>query len=790
MRWRIDIDGQTAFYQGDDEYAAYNIELDLQMGDSGALTFTLPRTSAAWGTAVTRKSLVQAYRDSTLMFEGEVREIDHDMLGAETVYAVGEMAWLFDSIQPQAEFHETTVRRFLQTLLESHNEQCPEHQFQVGMVTVQDSNDSLYRFTNREQTLEAIRDKLVDRLGGYLRLRKTGGIRYLDYISVEDYGVECEQAIHFGENLLDYADNFTVEDVCSSLVPLGTRLDNSGAQIGNLEQRLTIESVNDGKDYVVDDSLVERFGNVRLVKVWDDVTIPDNLLAKARDYLADEQYEKMHLTLRAVDLSMLDSSIDSFEMGDRAYVDAPELGMRRTFPIFRRTYHPDRPTDDTMELGTLVRTSYVEAQNRTNKAATAQVEETRYAQTEWMNDAIQNVNAILSGAKGGYKVTEYDEDGRWLADYYMDSADRSTAVNVHMVNMAGDAYSTNGIDGPYETAIMANGTILGKFIQAHSVQAEAISQEYTSMWENADTQTLNAARTEFKAADAEVLARVSQVETDANGIRAELAAEAKIRADQISLMVKRGEINSSIEQTAETIYIKSNKFGWESTNSSLATDGTLTAKNATFTNCTVNGNVTTEQGNLRTVVNQGGVSFYYKNKNTWIDTGKITPNYSVVNNTNIYTGLLRIASTKGLGLVNISDYAVSLSSMDKSSAATKQAGVGTSYSGSVAQAYMNTWDSSSSGHVLVQANGASMGVTGKGTSSIPSTGVALTKNTVTIHANSGSSSSHVEMDMANGKINFYQDQTTTYTGSIYLTYGNGGKIYLTVKGGLIYGWTL
>lgn len=790
--YRILLDGNNAYYQGDPDYTAYDIELDLQMGDSGTLKFTIPNSNPAWGSAVTRRTLVTMKLDEETLFEGWVRQIDHDMLGGEAIEAVGELSWLYDSVQPQAEFHDITVRNFLSTLLSVHNAQCPEHQFRIGIVDVKDSNDSLYRFTNREQTLDCIRDKLVDRLGGYLKVRKANGVRYLDYVNCDTYGTVCSQQVRIGENLLDYADNYTVEDICSSVVPLGCRLENdaTNSKIGNLEQRLTVESVNGGRDYVVNDALVSRFGNVRTVNVWDDVTVPANLLAKAQEWLQSEQYERMHVTVKAVDLSLVDGQFDALRMGDRAEVVAESFGMRRVFPIMRRTYHPDDPSSDVIELGTDVKLSYVAAQVKANKSLAAKSESSEYQQTQWLTEAIENVTAMMTGDRGGYKLTEYDSDGRWLADYILDSPNKSSAKIVRKVNMNGTAYSTKGINGPYETAIMANGTILGKYIQAHSIKAEQISQDYTKTWEDADTKTLNTARTEFKAADAEIVARVAKAETTAAGIRTDLQAEIKVRADQISQTVKRGQINSAISQTAETIYIKSNKFGWESTNSSLATDGTLTAKNATFTNCTVNGNVTTEQGNLRTVVNQGGISYYYKAKNNWLSTGKIIPNYSVVNNTTTYTGLLRIASTKGLGLIDVSDYAVSLASMDKSSAATKQAGVGTSYSGGVAQAYMNTWNSTSSGSALVRADGASLSVVGKGTSSPPSTGVALTKNTVSIHANSGSSSSHAEMSIANGEINFYQDGMSAYTGSIYLTYGNGGKIYLTVKGGLIYGWTV
>lgn len=695
MTYRILFDGETAYHQGDEDYAAYDVEIDTRMGGSGCLKATLPKTNPAWGRAVTRKTLVAAYLDAELLFEGEVREVSHDILGGEQVYAVGEMAWLQDSVQPQAEFHDMTSRAFLSTLLARHNEQCPEHQFRVGIVDVTDPNDSLYRFTNREQTLDCIRDKLVDRLGGYLRLRKANGVRYLDYVQEQTYGAECQQEVRFGENILDYSDGFTVDDVCSSVVPLGARLENDAvnSKIGNLEQRLTVESVNGGRDYVTDDALVARFGNVRTVHTWDDVTMPENLLAKARAWLKSDQYERMHVSVKAVDLTLTGQDASPLRAGDRAVVIAEPMGMRRVFPIAQRTFHPDDPASDVIEFGSDLKVSYAEQSARARKAEQARQEESRQAQGQWLADAIGNVTAMMTGDRGGYKLTEYDDQGRWLADYIMDSADKSTAVVVRKVNMNGTAYSTSGVDGPYDTAIMANGTILGKYIQAHSVTAEQISQDYTSSWEDADARTLNTARTEFKAADAQISAKVSQVEKTANGVKTDLAAEVRIRADQISQTVKRGQINSTIQQTAETIYIKSNKFGWESTNSSLSTNGTLRAYNATMTNVTASGSI--ECGNAPYAyakLDAGSLSFQYNKKPTLVITS--IPSYT---------------------------------------------------------------DGSRGGQIYCPSGSTYLEL-------------RAPKLSTTTSTNPNAASQ------------------TTYTGSIYLTYGNGGTIYLKVVNGLILGW--
>ena len=610
------------YWQGDEDYVACDVKCDLQIGDSGSLELGVPKSNPGYSRIKTRKTLLDFRKDGTSLGVFEVRELSRDVYGTMEVYAVGEMAWLFDSVQPQREYHDLTSRQFIGKLLEVHNAQCPEHAFSAGIVDVTDSNDSLYRYTNYEQTLDAIRDKLVDRLGGNLRVRHKDGVRYLDYVSDDTYGSEAEQSIRFGENILDYSDNFSVEDICTEVVPLGARLENDrgdNSTIGNLEKRLTIEGVNGGNDYITNDALVQRFGHIRTTRTWDDVTIASNLLGKARAWLDVEQYERMHITVRAIDLSMSSSQFGELRMGDYAYVVCEPFGLKARYLIRRRTYNPNSPENDEIEVGdTERRSSFVASQVTATRESERRASDHERLQTGWLADAIENVTAMMTGSRGGYKITEYDEDGRWVADYIMDSPDRETAKIVKKVTVYGTAYSHDGIDGDYTTAIMADGTILGEYIQAGSIKAEQISTDYTSRWENADAQTLNTVRTELNTLGDGITAEVSAVREYASGVQNLLDARIQVVSDAIESTVKRGEIGTTIKQTEETVFIEGSKFGWDSDKSSLSTDGVLRAHDATLTNALVSGTVIAggETGKRLVMGNSNLVGYNERNEYT------------------------------------------------------------------------------------------------------------------------------------------------------------------------------
>ena len=132
----------------------------------------------------------------------------------------------------------------------------------------------------------------------------------MDYIS--DYDNVSTQSIEFGENLLDFSRNTDVSDIATVFIPLGAKLEES--PIAALEQRLTIESVNNGSDSLVNLDAVKKFGYIAKTITWDEVTTPKMLLYKANKYIADYQWDSMTLEVNAVDMHWTDADVEQFKL--------------------------------------------------------------------------------------------------------------------------------------------------------------------------------------------------------------------------------------------------------------------------------------------------------------------------------------------------------------------------------------------------------------------------------------------------------------------------------------------
>ena len=107
-----------------------------------------------------------------------------------------------------------------------------------------------------------------------------------------------------------------------------------------------------------------------------------------------------------------------------------------------------------------------------------------------MNSAIKNATGLITGQTGGYVVIHTDTDtGKPYELLILDAPTIGEAVNVWRWNVGGLGFSKNGYNGPYETAITADGQIVADFITSGSLVANIIkagvlqSQDGSSYWD-------------------------------------------------------------------------------------------------------------------------------------------------------------------------------------------------------------------------------------------------------------------------------------------------------------------
>lgn len=154
-------------------------------------------------------------------------------------------------------------------------------------------------------------------------------------------------------------------------------------------------------------------------------------------------------------------------LGDTLTVRFPALGVDATAKIIKTIYDPLVEKYTSIELGDA----------KSNLADTIggmqnsvhEIEKTVSGVDSLIEAEVAHATDILTGTDGGHVVIKRDDAGKPQEILIMDTEDMATARKVWRWNMGGFGYSSNGINGPYDTAITMDGHIVGKFITAYTI---------------------------------------------------------------------------------------------------------------------------------------------------------------------------------------------------------------------------------------------------------------------------------------------------------------------------------
>lgn len=515
--------GNTCIYDdtsNDNSLRLINPVLELSDSAAGSFKMTVPITNIGYDLIERLTTTISIVKDGDEMWAGRVIDESIDFWKNRTLTCEGELAYLNDSTQPPAEYHNLTVRGFLETLIAIHNSKVSEdRQFTVGAVTVTDPNDSLYRYTNFEKTIECINDKLVERLGGHLVVRKENGVRYLDYLA--DKVSTNTQLIEFGTNLLDYTASFDMTEYATVVVPLGEKLEES--PIAALDAYLTVAEVNDGSVYVQNAEAVSNFGWIEKVVHFDRVTEPANLLRKAQEYLSELQFDSMVLEVKAVDLHYMNPETEGVKLSDQIRVVSEPHGLNRVFPVMKLSIPLDQPENTLFTLGSTITTSLTSENNKTNTEIMQRIEELPTKQSV-LDEARDNAAAIMDLAANGFITITHGPNGSQEL-YIANNIDLQQATKFWRWNVNGLAYGEKAVGSDVSTATytiamtmdgsivadkITSGTLRADLLDAVKIRASSFIIENESD-PSGDDETLESKFQRFEISDQQLVSEISGV---------------------------------------------------------------------------------------------------------------------------------------------------------------------------------------------------------------------------------------------------------------------------------------
>ena len=312
--------------------------------------------------------------------------------------------------------------------------------------------------------LGADKDSLVSTFGGELEFDNFNV--YLKASRGADNGV----TILYGKNLTKLEHNSDISSVYTHLCPYAIVKNGDVEQYQDLTEKVLpiVTTLNEKKVLIMDFS--SYFGK--------DLPLTEaNLRSVAQNYLIENPLgiETPNITLSFEELrNQLGYSNlhETVKLCDTVTVKYPELGVNVKTKIVKVVYDSLLEKFKSLTLGTIqasLNDKIVSIENGLNDANEEIKEVPNHIQ-----EAVDHATDMITGANGGCVVLDLDSQNRPYELLVMDDYSKDDATKVWRWNINGLGYSPNGYNGPYTTAITADGHIVADFIDTGTLTASVI----------------------------------------------------------------------------------------------------------------------------------------------------------------------------------------------------------------------------------------------------------------------------------------------------------------------------
>ena len=356
--YKVKVDEKLLCFTGSVNGMEYVTDPDVKLVVNGvdSFSFAIYPQHPLYKEIACKVSRVKIWRDSKLLFYGEVTGYSQDMYGIRTYDCEGALAWLND-LHFAYSISGATPKDVLYWYIKMYNQKLRDKSksFELGDVTIHKAltqsgtEGTIARSSGVYPSFwEEIQDKLLDSFGGILRVRYVGSdtcAGYIDWLAIPDG--TCSQDVRYAKNLLNCDWTYDCTALATAVVPLGKRKDSSGDN----EVRLTIDKADDddatfmiqymtGTDDLVKSgnmvyskSRMEKYGLIQQAVTFDDITDAGTLAYQGAVWLRQNGKAASTIRAEAIDLADIDESVEHFTHGDYVRTKLPGDSAESLFPI-------------------------------------------------------------------------------------------------------------------------------------------------------------------------------------------------------------------------------------------------------------------------------------------------------------------------------------------------------------------------------------------------------------------------------------------------------------------------
>ena len=312
-----------------DELVYFNGSLQQRTNEADTLSFSLTSNNPYLKNLGIRSGVVSLRKNRETVFAGDIVETVEDFYNCVTVTCHGCLTW-FKDVQIVHYKKTASASDYLSDILSKYNAACsPQRKINMGYCDI--SKSVSHDHSDSIRSASYLLNEILEECGGYLVFRYDGQTVYLDWLAE---GRDCNQNID-SQNLIDLSKHIDGTNIVTRIYPWG-------------KDGLTMAA-----PYYVADELLEMYYGIISIDKKYEVETAAELKAKAEAELAQQKAVQSTITLTAVDLSIQNRSLDSFEIAGKVPAISKPHGIEETMVVQEKDLDLNNPANSKVTFGVL-----------------------------------------------------------------------------------------------------------------------------------------------------------------------------------------------------------------------------------------------------------------------------------------------------------------------------------------------------------------------------------------------------------------------------------------------------
>ncbi|NQL61451.1 hypothetical protein HO446_01805 [Streptococcus suis] len=386
-------------------------------------SFTISMQNSLYQKLVPLRSIIQVVNlhDNEIEFEGRVLYITNKMTGngfVQEVVCEDFLSYLHDSTQHFQKLKNQGARAYLEEILRQHNAQVePYKRIALGDVTVESRTDKPWRYLGYESTWDAIRERIINSIGGYLTLRREEDGFYLDW--TKSVGEKKKSPIQLGRNIKSASREVSFDGLATQIMPIGADEQNDNQQQEDqgsdvTRKQVDVASVNNGNLWLEDAELVKQFGIIRKPVIWTEIDNAQVLKNRGLQYLRNQKIALAKWTVSVVERYLIDARYEKFKIGNtHPILNAPLSGVE-TLQILEKKIDILNPQSTELTIGSQSQSlsayqlQLQEATESIEKVKADQVESSKRQRLEFLRKELDRLRSEMAApSEEGVEKPDY-----------------------------------------------------------------------------------------------------------------------------------------------------------------------------------------------------------------------------------------------------------------------------------------------------------------------------------------------------------------------------------------------